>query len=346
MPNLDKHAFFHIARTSLSWSFSKPEAWWRYIIMLLVVVLLGIFTIGSILSLAIMFIFADDWQEALKALAQAQSSGIDMENMGMAPGASLGVVVASFAAGLAALLLFVKPLHGRPFQSIITGAKRIRWKRIGIGFGLWLGISIVLEIVNYSLAPADYTLVFDGAKFWPALIAAIILLPLQTSFEEIGIRGYMMQALGVWWRSPFLALLVSSLFFGLLHFANPEVASYGPSIMIYYIGTGVFLGLITLMDEGLELALGVHFANNLYAASGVSYPDSVFVYPSVMQMNEMDMEGSLVTWFIMASVMTLAFAFIFKWKNWEKIFGTITMPSFPTMPEHIAKKLESIGEEA
>ena len=36
--------------------------------------------------------------------------------------------------------------------------------------------------------------------------------------------------------------------------------------MIYYIGTGLFLGIVTLMDEGLELALGFHAANNLFTA--------------------------------------------------------------------------------
>ena len=36
--------------------------------------------------------------------------------------------------------------------------------------------------------------------------------------------------------------------------------------MVYYIGTGLFLGIITLMDEGMELALGFHAANNLFTA--------------------------------------------------------------------------------
>ena len=34
--------------------------------------------------------------------------------------------------------------------------------------------------------------------------------------------------------------------------------------MIYYIGTGFLFGIMTLMDEGTELALGFHAANNLF----------------------------------------------------------------------------------
>ena len=36
--------------------------------------------------------------------------------------------------------------------------------------------------------------------------------------------------------------------------------------MLFYIGTGLLLGVVTLMDEGMELALGFHIANNLITA--------------------------------------------------------------------------------
>ena len=52
-------------------------------------------------------------------------------------------------------------------------------------------------------------------------------------------------------------------FFGCLHFSNPEVEKIGYSILIYYIGTGFFLGILTIIDKGIELALGFHIANNL-----------------------------------------------------------------------------------
>ena len=63
-----------------------------------------------------------------------------------------------------------------------------------------------------------------------------------------------------------MPLLVTSVLFGLMHAANPEVEKMGFIIMLYYIGTGLFLGILTLMDEGLELALGFHAANNLIGA--------------------------------------------------------------------------------
>jgi membrane protease YdiL (CAAX protease family) len=291
-----------------------------------VAILAGIFVIGSILTIVIIYAFATDPQQAFTDMAGASQSGIDMMSMGMAPAASLAMVVAPFACGLAVLCVLVKPLHLRPVKSIITGMARIRWGRILAGFGLWMLITILLECITYQLEPEEYIFSFDSAVFWPSLLAAIVLLPLQTSFEEVALRGYFMQGLGLATKSPLLALLISSTAFGLMHFANPEMESYGASMMFYYIGTGLFLGLITLMDEGLELALGVHFANNLYAASAVTYPSSVFIYPSVYQMKTMDVEGALLGWFIMASSMTLVFTFLFKWKDWGKLFRQINMP--------------------
>ena len=56
---------------------------------------------------------------------------------------------------------------------------------------------------------------------------------------------------------------MTSVIFGFLHTSNPEVEKIGYGILIYYIGTGFFLGILTIVDRGIELALGFHIANNL-----------------------------------------------------------------------------------
>ena len=74
-------------------------------------------------------------------------------------------------------------------------------------------------------------------------------------------------------------LLITSAIFGLLHIANPEIGKLGYSLLIYYIGTGLFLGIMTLMDEGTELALGFHAANNLFTALLVTSDWTAFQNP-------------------------------------------------------------------
>ena len=68
---------------------------------------------------------------------------------------------------------------------------------------------------------------------------------------------------------------MTSLIFGSMHVFNPEVAKMGYVIMVYYI-VQVCFGRYYSMDEGIELALGFHAANNLVGALLVTSDWSVF----------------------------------------------------------------------
>jgi membrane protease YdiL (CAAX protease family) len=84
-------------------------------------------------------------------------------------------------------------------------------------------------------------------------------------------------------KSKFTPLIITSLIFGTMHIMNPEVEKMGYLILVYYIGTGMFLGVITLMDEGMELALGFHAANNLIGALLVTSDWSAFQTYSIFK---------------------------------------------------------------
>ena len=84
-------------------------------------------------------------------------------------------------------------------------------------------------------------------------------------------------------RNKWVPLILTSSIFGLLHIANPEVDKIGNIILVYYIGTGFLLGIMTLMDEGLELSLGFHAANNLVGALLVTSDWSVFQTNAVLK---------------------------------------------------------------
>ena len=74
-----------------------------------------------------------------------------------------------------------------------------------------------------------------------------------------------MQGFGHWFNSRFMALFMSCVVFGLLHIVNPEVTQLGYGFL-FVIFNRFILGIMTLMDDGLELALGFHAANNLFIA--------------------------------------------------------------------------------
>ncbi len=62
-----------------------------------------------------------------------------------------------------------------------------------------------------------------------------------------------------------------------------------------YFAMGFFLALITLRDEGMELALGMHAANNLFAALFANYTITALPSPSLFTVQTLDPVYSLVS---------------------------------------------------
>ena len=142
----------------------------------------------------------------------------------------------------------------------------------------------------------------------------------------------MIQQIGIAVKNRLFPLLFTSVVFGLFHSANPEVYKMGFGVMAFYIGTGFLLGIMTLMDESLELALGFHLGNNLMAALLITsdfsaiQTDAIFKYSGaenpVSILNEM-----ILSIVIIYPVILFIFAKKFNWTNWSaKLLGKINLP--------------------
>lgn len=235
----------------------------------------------------------------------------------------------TFVVGFLALYLTVKYLHQQSLLSLSTSRKKMDWKRVAFTFFLWAIISGVFIGLDIFLSPDDYIYNFQPGPFLVLLLIALILIPIQTSFEEYFIRGYLMQGLGIATKNRWAALLGTSLIFGLLHIFNPEVTKIGYGVMVFYIGTGLFLGILTLMDEGLELALGFHAANNLTAALLVTAEWTAFQTNSIYK----DISEPEIGWevfapvFIVYPIMLLILSKKYGWTNWgERLTGKVVPP--------------------
>lgn len=242
---------------------------------------------------------------------------------------TLFLMLLSFAIGLLALFLTVKYIHKQPFKSVTTSRKKVDWGRFWFGFLLIAFTTIILTLIDYYSNPDDYVIQFEAVPFIILALIAIIMIPLQTSFEEYLFRGYLMQGIGVMAKNKWTPLLITSLIFGGLHFFNPEVEKLGNIIMVYYIGTGLFLGIITLMDEGLELALGFHAGNNLVAALLVTTDWTVFQTHSILKDISEPSVGfdAIAPVFIIYPIFLGIMAWRYKWTNWkDKLFGKVEPP--------------------
>jgi membrane protease YdiL (CAAX protease family) len=175
-----------------------------------------------------------------------------------------------------------------------------------------------MVIFDYWMNPDDYVWNFKPLTFLVLFLISIVMIPLQTSLEEFVFRGYLMQGFGVLCKNRWMPLLITSVLFGLLHIWNPEIDKLGIHLIWYYIGTGLFLGLITLMDEGMELALGFHAANNLVTALLVTASWTAFQTESLLIDNSEPSLGMelIITLAVIYPLLTLIFAKKYQWINW------------------------------
>src|SRR5699024_7304471 len=150
-----------------------------------------------------------------------------------------------FSGILFGVMIGTKYIHRRPVLSVFSGASSFRWKHMALGALIWLGVMVLLEVAGYLSEPELYTFHFDPIPFFLCLIVGILVLPLQTTAEEVLIRGYLMQQIGLLVSVRWIPVLATSIFFGILHTGNPEVLQFGLyKAMTLYIGMGLFFGII------------------------------------------------------------------------------------------------------
>ena len=232
---------------------------------------------------------------------------------------TLFLILIPFAISLVGLWLVITKQLGKPFKTIITTRNKIDRSRILFSFLLWGGVSAAFIIISYFLSPTDFVWNFKPVPFLILFLISVVMIPLQTSAEELFFRGYLLQGFGVIFRNRWLPLITTSIIFGMLHVWNPEVDKLGVNLIWYYIGTGLFLGVITLMDEGLELALGFHAANNLVTALLVTASWTSFQTESLLIDNSEPslIKELLITFLVVYPILILLFSRKYGWKNWK-----------------------------
>jgi uncharacterized protein len=239
------------------------------------------------------------------------------------------VVMGLFGIFLIAFWVFVtcvRKFHRKTLTSVLTGYDRFRFRRFWFAFAVWAVLVLITFFVDLLTSPESYTYTFsrDGFSFSTvaALLGSVVIMlicvPFQSGFEESFFRGYAMQGLAQAFRNGIIPLLITSVLFGLVHMDNPEVKKYGAGIMLlYYSCFGLFLGAITLLDEGLELALGIHIANNLVSSILVTSDESALKTYSLFTTGSGNAYIEFVVWIVCALITFLILMRRYRWKNFS-----------------------------
>ncbi|NYB52700.1 MAG: CPBP family intramembrane metalloprotease [Methanobacteriaceae archaeon] len=220
-----------------------------------------------------------------------------------------------------AIVFIIKVLHRRSLRSLITPKKKMNWKLMGVGFLLYFLLMFWLSLLpQFITDPSSLSLNPNLLEFFMFLPLLIILVPVQTTSEELLFRGYILQGTGFITRNIFILAVLNGIIFMLPHLANPEVAEAPVIAIMDWIIFGSFMAYITLKSGTLELAIAGHAANNLFISVISNYEGSVFTTPSLLITRVNDsastMEGDIL--YIILSLVSailiplLYYALVFK----------------------------------
>jgi membrane protease YdiL (CAAX protease family) len=259
--------------------------WWRYLISFPAILMIWVM-VGTVPVLLLMAYVSFDGDPA------TSYSGTGFVGIPML--LEFLVTMLTFIPLIVATLLVVRFIHARSLRTLITGEMRIRWGRIFAGAGAWLVIAALVSIVEALLYPGRYVLTFQATALIIYAVVALVFIPIQTSAEEFLFRGYLLQWMGLRLKNTWVLAFLNGMLFFLPHIANPEMATNSVLIGLGYFVMGFFLALTTLKDNGMELALGMHAANNLFSVLFANYTVTALPSPALFTIQTLDPVYSLI----------------------------------------------------
>ncbi|MDA3642596.1 CPBP family intramembrane metalloprotease [Saccharopolyspora indica] len=219
--------------------------WWRpwveMVLLLVLAVVTSMLLFGAVIGLALVSdpVIGDDLRFA-------------------DPLWDFGYGFAAIGALLPLIALTVRWIGKRRPGSVSSVAGRLRWGWLLHCLG-WALLAIGLAIGADLLRGADW----DAAAWpgWPTffavLVLALALIPFQAAAEEYLCRGWLVQTISSWTRTPWPGVVISSLVFTGLH-DHTEPWVLGEMFLF-----AIALCWLTLRTGGLEAAIALHVVNNV-----------------------------------------------------------------------------------
>lgn len=183
------------------------------------------------------------------------------------------------------IFLATKWVHQRKWKTLINASGSICFKKLLFGFLIWSTLIVISFIVGFILNSNNRLLTFEPHRWWMFLPFAVVFTPIQVLSEELLFRGYLLQGISCIIRQPLLLTIVNSFLFAAAHLPIAQTSLETVWMTLYYFVWGVFLVVVTLKSNGIELALGIHTATNLYGVLFVQATNSVITTPTIWKIN-------------------------------------------------------------
>lgn len=244
---------------------------WRYVLGL-VVILFAWLVVGTGASILVAFTFS----------GQPDYTMLD-------PFGKFLFVMVGFPFFLAGVLIAVTLIHRRHPLTLVTAQKKISWRRVGQGFVAWfVPVCLIGGLGQYLLYPDTFSFNSDLASFALFVPLALVLIAIQTTTEELFFRGYVVQGASMISTNRVFLAIMAAVAFTLPHLANPEAISGGWLTVFfnYFLVPGLLWTVVSLIDGTTELAIGVHFANNIGGILLINAPGTAVNTPALFTVSE------------------------------------------------------------
>ena len=288
--------------------------WWRWLLGLGLAI--AAYLVGNLPLIAVM----EARGTALGLTPEARAEAVAQEGLaalGLGGAFGLFLMLLAFVPVLIAVPLVVRALHRRPARSVFTARARFDWRRVAVGAGVWLAFT---ALGAFLLIPEDaLRWSFEPARFWPFAAVVLLLIPLQVAAEEVLFRGYLLQGLMRVLRHPLAALVILTALFVAPHAANPEFAHDLTRILPVYAGLGLAFGALAIADDGLELPIGVHLGNNLFATLVVNASDGAVAGPALFETTVAETLAVLPAMTGVAALSLVALHLLYR-PDWGRLF--------------------------
>ena len=307
---------------------TAQKSQWYWYLLVIFICFMATNTVGAI---PLFIILITQWIQNPKPLTDINSFSQESMMSGIDSNLYLASMAFSFVVFLAVAIWIIKMFHGRSWTEVINGTKRVRWSRFFVGLAVWGVLQVGSFAINYMTDPNNFEFRFEPVRFIFLTIITLTMIPIQSSCEEFVFRGYLAQGVASWTGSRLWALLIPSVLFALLHSANPEVTKYGFGVMMAnYFLIGLTFGLISLLDDGIELAMGAHSINNILGSMLMTYEGSALRTDALFKVKIINPGEDLFIAVISNIVFIGILAFIYKWK-----FGIMTRRVPPPPPSPV-----------
>jgi len=169
--------------------------------------------------------------------------------------------------------------QARPFTAMGL-APRPGWGE-EFALGGVVGWAMVVVVVGAIAVVGSLRVGFDhSAGGWAGFLVNLVTILLASLGEEVVYRGYPFQRL-MEATSPFIAVLIASIVFGVRHAGNPDATPRSIAVTVF---AGVVLSVAYLRTRALWLSWGLHFGWNFSLAAIFGLPMSGFGrYSSLVQ---------------------------------------------------------------